>query len=75
MLILNRLGVGAARSAAVAAIGKGESTQIGTVLLMRDRRAVVFLCGRGAGFFLGGRKTANGAVRGQGSLLKERFEL
>ncbi len=43
---------GAARSAALAAIGKGESTQIGTVLLRR------------------GRKTANGAVRGHGSLQK-----
>ncbi len=70
MLILNRLGVEAARSAALAAIGEGESTQAGTVLVMCDRRAVVFLCGRRADFFLGGRKTANGAVRGHGSLLK-----
>jgi hypothetical protein len=61
---------GAARSAALAAIGKGESTQTGTVLFMVDRRAVVFLCGRRTDFFLGGRKTANGAVRGHGSLLR-----
>jgi len=52
---------GAARSAALAAIGKGERTQAGTVL---------FICGRRADFFLGGRKTASGVVRGHGSLLK-----
>ena len=92
MLILNGLVremriADAARSAAVAAIGKGESTQTGTVFFrfMRDRRAVfslagrkthVFLCGRKTDFILCGRKTANGAVRGHGSLLRiERFEL
>jgi hypothetical protein len=78
---------GAARSAALAAIGKGESTQTGTVFFrfMGDRRAVfsltgrktdVFLCARKTDFILCGRKTANGAVRGHGSLLRiERFEL
>jgi hypothetical protein len=53
---------GAARSAALAAIGKGESAQVdGTVL---------FAGGRRADFSLGGRNTANGAVRGHGSLLR-----
>src|SRR5260370_16475256 len=78
---------GAARSAALAAIGKGESTQTGTVFLrfMRDRRAVfslagrkthVFLCGRKTDFILCGLKTATGAIRGHCTLLRiERFEL
>ena len=76
---------GAARSAALAAIGKGESTQVGgTVLLRCGRRANFFLCGRRTDFYmcgrktvfiLGGRKTANGTVRGHGSLQKVRFEL
>jgi hypothetical protein len=52
----------AARSAALAAVGKGEGTQIGgTVFLRFDL---------GTDFFLCGRRTANGAVRGHGSLLK-----
>jgi len=58
---------GAARSAALAAIGKGESTQTGTVLfaggrkmanLIGGRRADFFLRGRRAAFFTCGRKTA-----------------
>jgi hypothetical protein len=39
---------GAARSAAAAAIGKRERTQRGTVVFMRDRRAVFFMCVRRA---------------------------
>jgi len=50
---------GAARSAALAAIGKSESTQTG---------AVFFTGGRKAAFLLRGRNTANGAFRGHGSL-------
>src|SRR5712692_7377574 len=61
---------GAARSAALAAIGKCESTQTGTVLLMCDRSAVFFLCGRRAIFFKRDRKAVDGAFRGHGSLLK-----
>jgi len=52
---------GAARSAALAAIGKGESTQTGTVLFIGGRRAVVSPCGR---------RAADGTVRGHRSLLK-----
>ena len=67
---------GAARSAALAAIGKGESTQVGgTVLFAGGRRTGFFICGRRTVFILCGRKTANGAVRGHGSLQKVRFEL
>jgi hypothetical protein len=61
---------GAARSAALAAVGKGESTQTGTVLFRFDRRAVFFLCGRRAVVYTCGRRTANGAVRRHGILLK-----
>jgi hypothetical protein len=53
---------GAARSAALAAIGKGENAQVGgTVLLSFGRRTDSCVCGR---------NTANGAVRGHRSLLK-----
>jgi len=38
--------VRAARGAALVAIGKCEGTQGRAVVLMRDRRAVVFMCGR-----------------------------
>ena len=59
---------GAARSAALAAIGKGEGAQTGTVLFaggrkmanligIGGRRADFFLRGRRAAFCLGGRKT------------------
>jgi hypothetical protein len=58
---------GAARSAALAAIGKGESTQTGTVFFIGSGRTDFFSCGR---------NTANGAFRGRESLLRiERFEL
>jgi hypothetical protein len=50
---------GAARSATLAAIGKGEGTQVG---------GTVFLgFGHTTDFFICGRKTANGLVRGHGS--------
>jgi hypothetical protein len=52
---------GAARSAALATIGKGESAQTGTVYLRFDRRADFFLCER---------RAANRAIRGHRSLLK-----
>ncbi len=52
-----------ARSAALAAIGKGERTQ---------RRAVVFTCDRTAAVFRCDRRAVNGASR-HGSLQKERF--
>jgi hypothetical protein len=58
---------GAMRSAALAAIGKGESTQTGTVLFRFCRKADVLLRGRRAVFYMRGRKTANGAVCGHGS--------
>jgi len=61
---------GAARSAALAAIGKSESTQTGTVFVIRGRKTANFMRDRRAVVFLGGRRTANGAVRGHGSLLK-----
>jgi hypothetical protein len=61
---------GTARSAALAAIGKGESTQTGTVFLAGGRKTANLIGGRRAVFFLCGRKTANGAFRGHGSLLK-----
>ncbi len=50
---------GAARSAAAAAIGKGESTQTGTVVLMRDRRAINFMCDRRAFNFMYDRSAVN----------------
>src|SRR5258707_9583354 len=46
----------AARSAALAAIGKGERTQRRTVLLACDRRAVFFMCDRRAVFFMCDRR-------------------
>jgi hypothetical protein len=49
-----RMAGGAGRTA-LATIGKGESTQAGTIL---------FRCGR---------RTANGVVRGHGSLLKRKI--
>jgi hypothetical protein len=53
---------GAARSAALAAIGKGESAQVGgTVFLAGGRRSRCFLCGH---------TRASRAFRGHGSLLK-----
>jgi hypothetical protein len=53
---------GAARSAALAAIGKGEGAQVGgTVLLAGGRRATCFLCGH---------TRASRAFRGHRSLLK-----
>jgi hypothetical protein len=66
---------GAARSAALAAIGKGESTETGTVFsicLICGRETVVFLCGRKTANFLCGSDQvgANGVVRRHGSLLK-----
>jgi hypothetical protein len=70
---------GAARSAAAAAIGKGERTQAGTVVLMRDRRAVNFMCdGRAVNFmrerrtvnYMCDRRAVNGAIGGHGSLQK-----
>ena len=54
---------GASRSAAVAAIGKGESTQAGTVFLTCGRRTANSRCGPD-------QVGANGVVRGHGSLLK-----
>jgi len=74
---------GAARSAALAAVGKGEGAQTGTVLLagrrkmanlIGGRRTDFFLRGRRAAFCLGGRKTADGAVRGHGKS-PERIDL
>jgi len=65
---------GAARSAAVAAIGKGESTQTGTVFFMCGRKTGNFRCGRGrktANFLCGPDQVgANRVVRRHGSLLK-----
>ncbi len=63
---------GAERSAALAAIGKGEGTQAGTVLLIGGRRADFFLGGRKMANFRCGTDQvgANGAVRGPGSLQK-----
>jgi len=61
---------GAARSAALAAIGKSESTQTGTVFVIRGRKTANFMRDRRAVVFLGGRRTANGAVRRHGSLQK-----
>ena len=63
---------GAARSAAVAAIGKGESTQTGTVFFMCGRKTIVLLGGRKTANFRYGpdQVGANGVVRGHGSLLK-----
>jgi hypothetical protein len=55
---------------ALAAIGKGESTQTGTVLLRCGRRAAVFLGGRKTDFFICGRKTANRLASGHRSLQK-----
>jgi len=52
---------GAARSAALAAIGKGESTQVGTVFLASGCRASCFLWGH---------TRASRAFRGHRSLLK-----
>src|SRR5258707_15006244 len=52
----------AARSAALAAIGKGERTQRRTVLLTCDRRAVFFMCDR---------RAVDGAIGGHGSLQRE----
>jgi len=75
MEVTEILMAGAARSAALAAVGKGEGAQTGTVLfaggrkmanLTGGRRADFFLRGRRAAFCLGGRKTADGAVRGHG---------
>ena len=62
---------GAARHAALAAVGEGESAQIGgTVFLWFERRTDSLLCGRRTDFILCGRNTANGAIRGHGILLK-----
>ncbi len=61
------------RSAAATAIGKGESTQAGTVAFMCDRKAVNFMCGRKAVNFMCGRKAVNGAIGGHGSLQKRRI--
>jgi len=68
---------GAARRAALAAVGKGEGAQTGTVLLIGGRktanlkcgrRTVVFLGGRKTDFFICARKTANRVASGHGSL-------
>jgi hypothetical protein len=67
---------GAARSAALAAIGKGESARVaGTVFLGFERKTDFCLSGRRTDFIPCGRNAANGAVRGHRSLLKVRFEL
>ncbi len=67
MEVTEILMAGAARSAALAAIGKGESTQVGgTVFLASGCRASCFLCGH---------TRASRAFRGHRSLLKVRFEL
>jgi hypothetical protein len=55
---------GLSRSAALAAVSKGEGTQAGTIL---------FTCGRKTIFVICGRKTANGAIGGHGSLQKRRI--
>jgi hypothetical protein len=56
---------GAARSAALAAIGKGESAQVaGTVFLGFNHRGFFSLCGR---------NTANRVVRRHGRLLRVEF--
>ena len=61
------------RSAAATAIGEGEGTQAGTVVLMCDRKAVNFMCGRKAVFILRDCKAVNGAIGGHGSLQKRRI--
>jgi lipid-binding SYLF domain-containing protein len=71
---------GAARSAALAAIGEGEGTQVGGTVLLRFARGTAvfmsgckadfFICGRRTSSIMRGRKAANGAVRGHGNLLK-----
>jgi hypothetical protein len=60
-----------ARSAALAAIGKGERTQRRTVVLTCDRRAVFFT--RDRPDFIGVNAAVNGTIAGHGSLRKERF--
>jgi len=56
---------GAARHAALAAVGKCESAQVGgTIFLGFISRTDFLLCGR---------RTAKGAVRGHGILLNEKF--
>ncbi len=52
------------RSAAATAIGEGEGTQAGTVVLMCDRKAV---------FILRDCKAVDGAIGGHGSLQKRRI--
>jgi len=54
---------GTSRSAALAAVGEGESTQARTVFLILDRRAV---------FILRDCKAVDGAIGGHGSLQKRR---
>jgi hypothetical protein len=48
---------GAARGAALAAIGKGKSTQTGTVLFTGGRKTVLFMCGRKTANLRLGRRT------------------
>jgi hypothetical protein len=59
---------GASRSAALAAIGKGESAQTGTVFLRRARKTGNFRCGRKTANFVCGpdQVGANGVVRRHG---------
>ena len=54
---------GAARSAAPAAIGKGERTQAGTVLFRRDRKAVLFMRDRKTVDFRGRRSLQKRKIR------------
>ncbi len=58
MEVTEILMAGAARSAALAAIGKGESTQTGTVLFAGGRKMANLIGGRRADFFLRGRSAA-----------------
>jgi hypothetical protein len=60
-----------ARSAALAAIGKGERTQGRTVLLTCNRGAVFFTRDRRAVLFLCDRTAVDGAIAGHGSLQRE----
>jgi len=58
MEVTEILMAGAARSAALAAVGKGEGAQTGTVLFAGGRKMANLIGGRRADFFLRGRRAA-----------------